>query len=44
VSQQEVDFSNGNQVTIPLSNLKKGVYFLDLEKEGVSIQKLIIKQ
>ena len=44
VKAQEADFSNGNQVTIPLSELKNGVYFLELQKDGVSTQRMLVKQ
>lgn len=44
VQTQPVDFSNGNQVTIPLTDLQSGVYFVELVKNGVSTQKMIIKE
>lgn len=44
VQTQPIDFSNGNQVTIPLTDLQKGVYFVELTKNGVSTQRMIIKE
>ncbi|TSJ40117.1 T9SS type A sorting domain-containing protein [Fluviicola chungangensis] len=44
VQAQTVDFSNTDQVTIPLSDLQNGIYFVELEKEGVSTQRMIVKQ
>lgn len=44
VKTQEIDFSNTPEVLIPLSDLKNGTYFVELVKEGISIQRLIVKQ
>lgn len=44
VQKRTVDFSNTNQLSISLSDLMKGVYFVELVKDGVLIQKLIVKQ
>lgn len=44
VQMQTIDFSTGNQVTIPLDDLQNGVYFIELAKDGVSTQRMIIKQ
>lgn len=44
VKTQQVDFSNGNQLTVPLSELKNGVYFVELLKDGVTNRKMLVKQ
>lgn len=44
VQTQEVDFSISNQVTILLNELRNGVYFVELEKDEVRLQKMVIKQ
>ncbi|WP_343636130.1 T9SS type A sorting domain-containing protein [Fluviicola sp.] len=44
VKTQQVDFSNGKEVLIPLSELKSGVYFVELKKDGVSTQSMLVKQ
>lgn len=44
VKTQEIDFSTNNQVTIPLSDLQKGVYFVELVKDGISTQRMIVKE
>ncbi|WP_341904781.1 T9SS type A sorting domain-containing protein [Fluviicola taffensis] len=44
VRTQSIDFSTTNQVTIPLSDLQNGVYFVELEKDGVSMHKALIKE
>lgn len=44
VKTQEADFSTSNEVQISLSELKNGVYFVELSKDGVSMQRLILKQ
>lgn len=42
VKAQTADFSNGNQVTIPLSGLKNGVYFVELSKEGATQRMMLM--
>ena len=44
VQTQVIDFSITNQVTIPLNGLQNGVYFVELVKDGVSIQRILVKQ
>ncbi|MNU76945.1 Endonuclease/Exonuclease/phosphatase family protein [compost metagenome] len=44
VRTQMIDFSNTDQATVSLENLKSGVYFVELRKTGVSVQKLFVKQ
>jgi hypothetical protein len=44
VQTQTVDFSNSNEVKIPLSELEKGVYFVELVKDGISTQRMIVKE
>jgi len=44
VRTQMLDFSNDKQVTIPLSDLENGVYFVELFKDGVSAQRMIVKE
>lgn len=44
VKIQRVDFSNNQEVMIPLSDLKSGVYFVELQKDGVSTQRILVKQ
>ncbi|WP_294680319.1 T9SS type A sorting domain-containing protein [uncultured Fluviicola sp.] len=44
VKKQVVDFSNNHEVMIPLSDLKSGVYFVELQKDGVSTQRMCVKQ
>ncbi len=44
IRTQMLDFSNDNQVTIPLFDLKNGVYFVELAKDGVSARKMIVKE
>ncbi len=44
VKKQVVDFSGSKEVSIPLSNLKNGVYFVELQKDGVSTQRMLVKQ
>lgn len=44
VKKQVVDFSGGKEVSIPLSDLKIGVYFVELQKDGVSTQRMCVKQ
>lgn len=44
VQTQAIDFSITNQVTIPLNGLQNGVYFVELVKDGVSTQRILVKQ
>lgn len=44
VQTQFIDFSNNGQETISLENLKSGVYFGKLTKDGISMQRLFVKQ
>ncbi len=44
VKTQTVDFSNTNEVIVPISELQNGVYFVELIKDGVATRKMIIKQ
>lgn len=44
VKTQPVDFSNGKEIMIQLSELKSGVYFVKLDKDGVSTQRMIFKE
>jgi hypothetical protein len=44
VQTKTIDFSTGNQITIPLNDLQNGVYFIEFAKEGVSMQRMIVKQ
>jgi hypothetical protein len=44
VQSQTVDFSTTNQVTVSLEDLQNGVYFVELTKDGVSMQRMLIKQ
>ncbi|WP_343747591.1 T9SS type A sorting domain-containing protein [Fluviicola sp.] len=44
VQTQAVNFTNTSQVTIPLNGLRNGVYFVELEKDGVKLQKLVVKE
>lgn len=44
VRTQIMDLSAENEVTIPLSELQNGTYFIELQKAGVRVQKLVIKQ
>jgi hypothetical protein len=44
VKVQTADFSNGNQVVISLNDLQQGVYFVELDKDGVSTQRMIVKE
>lgn len=44
VKKQEVDFSTNNQVTIPLSDLQNGVYFMELVKDGISTRRMLVKR
>lgn len=43
VKTQKVDFSNTQEAVVSLTDLKNGVYFVELEKEGVRLQKMIIR-
>jgi hypothetical protein len=44
VQIQTVDFSSTNQVMVSLEELQDGVYFVELEKEGVRLQRIILKE
>jgi hypothetical protein len=44
IRAQQVDFSSSNQVMVPLSDLQNGTYFVELSKDGVSMQKVLVKQ
>lgn len=43
VRSQWIDLSNGKVVEVSLAGLKPGVYFVELAKEGVSTQKMLVK-
>lgn len=44
VRTQILDLPAENEVTIPLSDLQNGTYFIELQKDGVRLQQLVIKQ
>ncbi|MNK25806.1 Endonuclease/Exonuclease/phosphatase family protein [compost metagenome] len=44
VLTQNVDLSAGKEVTVSLRDLQNGTYFVELQKEGVSFQRMIVKQ
>lgn len=44
VRTQTVDLSVGNEVTVSLNDLQNGTYFVELQKAGVRLQKLLIKK
>lgn len=44
VRTQSVDFSHASEVMISLENLMKGTYFVELVKDGVSTQRMIVKE
>lgn len=44
IRTERIDFTHVNQATVSLENLKHGVYFVELEKGGVSLQKLVVKE
>lgn len=44
VRTQQIDFSTTNQVIVSMDNLKNGVYFVELVKDGVSAQRMIVKE
>ncbi|MGV3612500.1 MAG: T9SS type A sorting domain-containing protein [Fluviicola sp.] len=44
VQTQMLDFSNTSEATISLENLSKGTYFVELQKDGVSTQRMVVKE
>ena len=44
VRTQSVDFSHASEVMISLENLMKGTYFVELVKDDVSTQRMIVKE